>query len=325
MNGMAGARDLRILFVAMTAMLMLAVPSVSYAKSGYVTFPAERRSQMVIQGTHGFKVTIVRIGGRVELTASKQNSSAIYVIRPAKEPADRIKAVFPGLGRISARFHPSGEPQHSAAFCKGRGSIKQVGIFRGKIKFEGEQGFTKVDASYAQGHIYQNYKEVCKRSAIGRATDALGYSLAATARWPNKQIVFRAFKATDSVFAGNTYHFVSFAETGLGMTIVRVALAPAQTSSFVIDGPSTRPNSSTVTPPSPFSGTASFHAPEEMPAEWQGTLAVDLPGAGTVQLTGPSYKAELCLNKRCVGTPPTTASQSSEMLGERMAKRGRES
>lgn len=301
---------LGLLLVATMAAALAASPIAS-AKSGYITFPGERSSRLVVPGTQGFKITIERIAGRVELTAGGQEGSAIYVIRSVEGPADRIEATFPGLGRVSVRFHPSGEPHRAAAFCKGRGSIKQAGIFRGTIRFEGEQGFTKVAASHARGHVYRSFKEVCKRS--GHATDTPGYSLTAIARSPKTEIAFSAFRATDSVFGDDTLHFVSLTEKRLGMLIARVALTRGQASSFVIEGPSARPDSAAVMPPSPFSGTASFRASAGM-TEWQGTLAVNLPGAGTVQLTGPSYRSKLCLNKRCLGNISTaipTATRSS--------------
>ncbi len=306
-----------------TVAAMLAASPIASAKPGYITFPAEQRSQLVVQGTQGFVITIEHMGGRVELTATKQDSSAIYVIHPVEGLSNRIEATFPGLGRVSVGFQPSGEPYRAAAFCKGRDSIKQAGVFRGTIRFEGEGGFTKVEASHARGYIYRSFKEVCKRSeiGIGRARDMPGYSLTATARSPGRAVLFNAFRATDSVFAGDTYHFVSFAEKRLGMLIARVALAQAQASSFAIEGPGTRPDSATVMPPSPFSGTASFRVFAGI-TEWQGTLAVDLPGADTVQLTGPAYKSKLCLNKRCLGNIPTavpTVTRSSQFAGKSRA------
>jgi hypothetical protein len=315
-----------VLLLATTTVAVLAASPIASAKPGYIIFPAERSSRLVVPGTQGFKVTIERIGGRVELTASSQEGSAIYVIRPVERPADRIEATFPGLGRVSVRFQPSGEPHLAAGFCKRRGSIEQSGTFRGTISFEGEQGFTKVAASHARGYVYRSFKEVCKVS--GHATDTPGYSLTAIARSSRKQIAFNTFRATDSVFGDDTLHFVSLAEKRLGMLIARVAFARGQASSFVIEGPSARPDSAAVMPPSPFSGTASFRASGGM-IEWQGTLAVNLPGAGTVQLTGPSYRSKLCLNKRCLGNIPAVpmatrsrlfAGKSHPLLSEMMTE-----
>ena len=85
------------------------------------------------------------------------------------------------------------------------------------------------------------------------------------------------------------------------MTSVKVAVAKAAEDTFVTAGAPTQPESATVTPPSPFSGTATFHASAGASAEWEGPLAVDLPGIGPIQLTGSQFKPELCLARSCVG------------------------
>jgi hypothetical protein len=100
------------------------------------------------------------------------------------------------------------------------------------------------------------------------------------------------------------------------MMIGRTAVVRARPNTYVVEGPSTRPDSATVAPPAPFSGDASFHWVPGMSAEWSGSLSVDLPGAGTVPLTGPPFKSELCLNRRCVGQPRASASGNFLSRGE---------
>lgn len=87
------------------------------------------------------------------------------------------------------------------------------------------------------------------------------------------------------------------------MVSIKVASAKGDSSAFEITGSPNRLTSAVVTPPAPFSGTGSFEAASGELAEWDGTLAVDLPGLGTVQLTGSQFTPELCLGKKCVGRP----------------------
>jgi len=304
-------RPLRSLLVAAIAMGSLAVPAVVAAKPGYFTFPAERRSVLTVRGSHGFRIGIERSAGRVELTASKGHASAIYIVRSPKLPPDRIEARFPGRGRVSLRFHPWGALQRLPPFCNGRSPIKQAGTFRGAIRFEGEQGFTRVVAAHVRGYVYRSFKEVCRRSDVGHGTVTPGYSLVATARSHGRGILFTAFRSTEeSLIHGDTYYTAVMSERRHGMVIGRTALALGRASTFSVEGPNAQPDSATVAPRSPFSGKASFHATAGSTTEWAGTLAVDLPGAGTVQLTGPLFKSELCLNKRCVGQDATGQSAS---------------
>ncbi len=292
----------RGLLVAMIAAASMAIPPVAAAKPGYFTFPAERRSVLTLRGSRGFQVTIERSAGRVELTASRQRGSAIYIVHSPKLPPDRIEAKFPGLGRVSLRFQPAGEAQHLPPFCRGRSSIKQAGTFRGTIRFAGEQGFTRVAATQARGYVYRSFKEVCKRSDVGHGTVTPGYSLVATARSHGRGIFFTAFRSTEeSLIHGDTYYTAVTSERRHGMLIARTALTRARADTFSVEGPNAQPDSAAVSPSSPFRGAATFHATAGAPTEWVGTLSVDLPGAGTVQLAGSPFTAELCLNKRCVG------------------------
>jgi len=87
------------------------------------------------------------------------------------------------------------------------------------------------------------------------------------------------------------------------MVSVKVASTSGDSSAFEVAGSPSHPTSAVVAPSAPFSGTASFKAVPGGLAEWTGTLAVDLPGLGIVQLTDPRFSPELCLGKHCVGRP----------------------
>ena len=86
-----------LVMAAMAATTLMGSQDAS-AKQGYVVFPAERQSQLTVQGTKGFQITIERTSGRVELTASKDNTTAIYVVR-AKEAQRMDRGDIPGPGQ----------------------------------------------------------------------------------------------------------------------------------------------------------------------------------------------------------------------------------
>jgi hypothetical protein len=52
-----------------------------------------------------------------------------------------------------------------------------------------------------------------------------------------------------------------------------------------------------VNPPSPFSGSATFRRESRKESKWSGDLKVDLPGFGTVPLTGRGAQATLCVSE----------------------------
>ena len=290
-----------LVMAAMAATTLMGSQDAS-AKQGYVVFPAERQSQLTVQGTKGFQITIERTSGRVELTASKDNTTAIYVVRAKRTPADRIEATFPGRGKVSVRFHPLGRARRSPGICGGRARISQTGIFAGMVRFDGEQGFTRVAVGHARGFVYRSFKESCKGSK-SNGHPATSIHLTERAKSDGRTTVFSATKPTGgSPFAGSCFYFVSQWQRRHGMTSVKVAATKAAENTFVVTG-SNQPESATITPPSPFSGTASFHASPGAMAEWEGTLTVDLPGVGTVGLTGTQFMPKLCLGRSCVGRP----------------------
>lgn len=297
------ARGLGPLLVLVAATTLTASP-VASAKPGYVTFPAERESQLTVKGTQGFQITIERIAGRVELTASDGSTSAIYVVHTTETPAEGIKATFPGRGKVSVRFDPSGRTQRWPGVCGGRAPIRQSGVFRGVIRFEGEQGFTRIVIGHARGFAYRSFKESCKGSKQGGSGATPIYSLTERAKSHGQTTVFAATKSTEgSAFAGSSHYFVSQWKRRHGMISIKTAFASTRSDTFAITGSPAQPESATVTPPSPFSGTANFHASPGELAEWKGTLAVDMPGVEPVRLTGPLFRPELCLGQRCVGRP----------------------
>src|SRR6201999_412862 len=86
-------------------------------------------------------------------------------------------------------------------------------------------------------------------------------------------------------------HYVFFAvaaENSGGVTILRSASALGGSPTFSFDEALT---SATIKPPAPFIGTGAFVREDDGSTGWTGSLAVRMPGLGTVPLTGG--KAEL--------------------------------
>jgi hypothetical protein len=206
----------------------------------------------------------------------------------------RIKARFPGLGLVSVQFHPFG-PAHRKAVprdCKGEDGTVQCGRFVGKVEFEGEQGYTTAHASKARGKMIVNRKQVCQ--STGGEGDSLFRltALVATARSEGISVV--ALKLTRK--SRPTVGFAGFGATlfeTLGrLSIVRSIEATAGVAAFTTSEKGREITSATITPPSPFAGSATYEKQKGSPATWTGTLAGTFLGRGEVSLTGPGFTAE---------------------------------
>jgi hypothetical protein len=286
------------------------------AKSGYFVWPGFRENSFSMKGTNGYRITITHTGRRIELAASKGDALAAYIVRSSKpSPDGDIEATFPGRGRVSVRFQPTGPPRRSPPFyppaCNGGGEIDQRGRFKGTIRFRGENGFTRGIATSARGYLHQAFKEVCEEDGpVSRSKPEPSYSLSAFAKTPSGSFSFSALRpAPGSTHDPEATFFGSAYKRRHGMTEVKLAVAHAGVDSFTIGGPSARPTSADVAPPAPFEGSASFEHIAAGQLDWAGTLTVDLPGVDGLRLTGPSFQAQLCLNRRCTGPTPSAAAK----------------
>ena len=129
-------------FAVAAALISLAGQGTASAKARLFTVPPSRAGHLSVKGSNGYGITIDRSPGGVILTAKRRGSSATYFAPGPGGNGDDIDAKFPGVGRVSVRFKPSGRPIKTEAICAGAKPIRQPGIFRGTIAFRGERGFT---------------------------------------------------------------------------------------------------------------------------------------------------------------------------------------
>jgi hypothetical protein len=298
-----GRRSIYALAVAALLVVFLASASPVSARPDYVTFQGERKSEFTLNGSQGFRITVERTGRRVELTASNGHSAATYVVHSPATPDADIHARFPGVGLVSTHFEPSGSTSRTPAICGGGPAIREGGVFRGTIKFRGERGFTRIDTDSARGFFFREPKESCKGKSHSGQSSRPGYSLTARTKVPGGLLGFVASKSPpDSEFAGFTGYFAIELKDRHGMRVSRVAAASSRSGvGFEMSGPANRPEAAVVSPPAPFSGTASFSSTSDTTAQWTGDLAVELPGAGMVRLASPRFRSQLCFGRHCLG------------------------
>jgi hypothetical protein len=265
-----------------------------------------------LMNSDGYKVTVAGVGPTVGIVVHrpKQEASTTYLVH-GKVTRTSLKASFSGLGRVDVEFHPT----HSDP--SGRPRCNEVvhgerGLFRGRIEFHGEGGYTSVDAHRAKGKALglgslRNCVGTVSRphgrnlKAILRALLGLGGPQAKQTRilaeW--KQPLGGVFFEATQVGRDRT-QFLAAEQTTVGrLAILHIARANGSAKRLASDPALTFAN---VSPPAPFSGSGDLrHGPDGLKL-WTGNLAVSFPGAPDVPLTGPDFRTIL---SRSWGPVPT--------------------
>jgi hypothetical protein len=292
-----------VTLIALTALLL---PAVSLASGSAPSLPEGvqylHTEEVTLPASNGYRVTISgHPGGRVRLLVQRPNEEIEYLARGRVTPMS-IKASFGQLGNVSLRFHPSGGVRRirKGKACPAfRPSMveAQLGTFEGTVGFRGEGGYTEVVGGRASGdpgaRLTHKLKFECKASSDA-TNPTYSVNLIAADSTPKGFLEFAA--STSPVPAalsrsGSPYSFLFFeSEKTEGMSILRTITASAPAKDFIFDSAF---KSATVTPPSPFTGKASYQHNPDGSGTWSGTLAVPVSGLGVVPLVGPTFQSRL--------------------------------
>jgi hypothetical protein len=343
-------------------LLALAVPAGAAAKPGYEVRERALRLELSLPASNGYSVSIETEGHRrVTLTAQKAGVVAAYRTR-GRVDRHGIEADFGKLGRISVRFRGERRPlvgplppgladllddldlPHRA--CHGRKPVREVGVFRGTVRFEGENGFTRVQARHAKGEVNRSYTRVCERypGSAGKPAEKRSddFDLRVSILYAADPSLRRkvSFEAVGFRFEGPLRELGEFFLVGAttlerkeGMLVLRKAIEFGDEGSVLLSLPSKSPVTATVALPGPFDGTAAYRKARGSPSTWEGSLSTRPPGAGLVPLTGSGFTAALCrvalselADSRCLrraGLPLPGALEVAPSLAARPAALGR--
>jgi hypothetical protein len=183
----------------------------------------------------------------------------------------------------------------------------RLGFFVGRFRFRGERGYTSVAVHRVQGGVGDPLAISPKRpecefheSAAERTAYQHSVGLEASTWGTGVQDSFSVSRVSARRLASQReastaksdgyFFFAVVGEMRRGMRIIRLVGAFSPPSDFVFDQSLT---SATVTPPPPFSGSGSFLRNTDDSTTWTGSLAVAIPGLGTVPLAGTGSKSEL--------------------------------
>jgi hypothetical protein len=217
------------------------------------------------------------------LATERKHAYVNYIVlRKVTVTETEIKADLGGLGSVDLHFVPSGRARVERPTCDPEPIEFDSGFYEGRIEFEGEEGFTKVDATRAKGEILGAASLICVRSGVeGFGGDAPGALLSLRRRWSGGSMEFQV--KTNSPTRPTRFS-ATIEEHRDGMGIFRSVSTVAAPAAFDFDVPA---QTALLNPPSPFQSTATFHrTSRRTPGRLGGSLSVDFPGRSNVSLAG---------------------------------------
>lgn len=286
------------LMLALLGTLVL-VGSASAREPRAQAYPSVHQVSFDLPGSDGYQIEFSAGHGTAQLFVSKHatglfNSAVAFYSTRSRLRGSRIEADFGRFGRVSGVFEQRGQARHQppAPECEGGGPVRRLGRFAGTAVFHGEGGYTEARASSAKAEVTDVPPLRChgfghpphEGKVVGQGT-----SLRTSCANPSFFASTEGLKGEVLPPAIPTVSFsASISERVGSVRIIRLASAGGKAPTFLFDQAL---SSATVSPPPPFSGSATF---TRGPAgeTWSGDLAVDFPGA-SVGLVRPNSGVDL--------------------------------
>ncbi len=311
---------LALLACAVLALAALGTASMAAAaKPGVRVHERSLKLLMLTKASHGYALWVETNGHRqVTLTLSKGSAAATYTTT-GEVSRKGIEADFGELGELSVRLRgtllrPRRAP---GTHCRGRRPQMVFGNFHGTIRFEGENGYSRIDASKARGLMIRKYRRVCKlpraprpqpkpQKHSGRGKGKTGggnggpkvNQLTVGGEAGGREVFMQALsfdfgserlrKLLGSLLVGATL------ERREGIRIERVMVLSAGANAFTVSRGKGEPTRVGVLYPKPLEGSAKLVQTKGSPSSWSGSLLMRVPGSGAVPLAGPGMAAVYC-------------------------------
>lgn len=286
---MARRRWSKIAAIATALVLVWAAPAWAYVE----TLPGAY-SSFSLQGTHGYSIVISarpEEGSQeegVRVFVGRKGSTADYEV-PAKVTGKKIEARLGEVGRISVKFHPRGKPRIAHIKCNRSAELRyQPGVWRGRIEFNGEEGFTEVKARSAKEITWPLLLIACPyiSEPEEEGAELPGARLEA---WSKSHSIF--LEAITNRPGVPVKTFAALSEQRGPLHVDRFVRGTYPGEGFAFDS---NLDTATLSPAqAPFSGTALYNRSAEPQERWTGDLTIDFPGRSNVSLTGTSFQTTL--------------------------------
>lgn len=288
--------------VVMASMAVLAVgfPSNGMGRSASTMTtggsPAPQLSLSVV-GSHRYSISIDASGREVLLSANGPGGLASYRMA-GKVTRNHLEARIGSRGRIDVDFRPSGSLTRRVppGRCEGKPRVTRFGAFVGTIRFRGEHGYTDVDVDRAEGSVNVPRGWKCKGKPRRPANEECSVEDGAdevidlTALDAGRGRYFSAFTQRSAGEPSTTMFFAASVEQRGQMEVSRGIFVDGTEDAFAFD-PGL--GFATVSPSSPFDGSATFRRYPDRSTTWRGDLTVSLPGAPNTRLVGKAFHAQL--------------------------------
>lgn len=271
------------------------------ASHAEATEPRPFSAEFSLQGSDGYWVSVVGENNRATITVRKQSPdreqfiAAAYSVR-ATVSRSGLYADLGTLGEISLSFVPSTTvtTKRRSKLPKGceapRTIVRRQGAFVGTMRFEGEEGYTAVDATNVSGSVGTPEGILCGNFVTGSKG---GQNHRHTHVLPPPQLSVTSaknalgFGAALTTGRQNALFSAMLAERSGMISIVRWVSVVAPRSDFRFDH---LLSVASVTPPLPFLGRAIFRrSSQRSRPTWTGSLTVSFPGSPEVSLTGQPF------------------------------------
>lgn len=297
---------MRIWGVVLAAGLALMAPAGAPAEGHASVAKAEQWSEFTLSGSHGYRINVIatpaKRGKNVFVTAAKREGQVEYATHGVVGRSGSIHAGLADIGLISARFDQARVKRRAGPHnCRGGGEVVHFGRFSGLIELHGDLGFTSVRTHRAAGTVTASPRQVCHGSGGGDGPAPTAQLLAGAG-----SVRFSAYRAPLGSGRGGdlTYFAASAVSSRDGLSIRSSVSIGGEAPQLSLSGSGGAPEAGSAAPPPPFQGSAAFHLTSPTTSAWEGNLGVNLPGMGTVPLTGPGFWSAACLRTSCTNTAP---------------------
>lgn len=248
-----------------------------------------------LKGSNGYRIAVLAISGKgyrkgqVLILAGRRRQGATY-FAPAKVTDTSVEADLGSLGRIDVTFQPSGEKGVEHPVCDpSQKASYDKGSYVGEIEFHGEEGYTDISTPSAAYSLHPYIDIICPGRSSGEYVGRFetGARLAVRLRRGDERISMQVNQNRP----GARVRIRASLEERRGRIRISRDLNLTQPASSFDFAPDL--SAASLTPPTPFSGTALYLRDARRANRWTGHLSLDFPGRSSVPLTGARFDVNL--------------------------------
>jgi hypothetical protein len=243
-----------------------------------------------VRGTNGYHAEVMATkGGSVVLTTINSQPGGVFMgatyVTKGRVSSRHVSARFGSLGGFSVRVRSTGKRAHSKQCHNQYTYISTPAAYRGRIRFQGENGYTSIDSSKFRPTLPADDPVNC-----GLTLDR--FSKRATLLHAHGTEPTSTFVIEQAAPGAPAFAYAQTREQ-LGRTkVFHYVEATAPPTSFSFDGARTTADVQEM--PAPFQGSAHYTSnPGQSTGALTGSLSVGFPGAGTLSLVGSKLSARL--------------------------------